>query len=79
MISTVNTANAILSQRHLNPDFHGTKEKDSHATSEGRVDADLLLDLAGSLLAAQAQAGWHELRLKNIGALDLISNGSVRP
>lgn len=39
---------------------------------------ELLLDLAGSLLAAQAQAGWHEVRLRTFGSLDLVANGQVR-
>lgn len=55
--------------------FMELKKKTLTRRARAGVDADLLLDLAGSLLAAQAQAGWHELRLKNIGALDLISNG----
>jgi hypothetical protein len=35
----------------------------------------VLLDLANSLLAAQVQAGWHEVRLRRKGYLDLEGNG----
>lgn len=41
-------------------------------------DAELLLDLAGSLLDAHAQAGWHELRITKAGFLDLARNGETR-
>lgn len=55
--------------------FMELKKKSLTRRARTGVDADLLLDLAGSLLAAQAQAGWHELRIKNAGALDLTSTG----
>lgn len=55
--------------------FMELKKKSLTRRARTGVDADLLLDLAGSLLAAQAQAGWHELRIKKAGALDLSSNG----
>lgn len=40
-------------------------------------DAQVILDLAGSLLAAQAQAGWHEVRLRRHGRLNLERNGAT--
>lgn len=55
--------------------FIELKKKSLTRRARAGVDADLLLDLAGSLLAGQAQAGWHELRLKNVGSLDLVRNG----
>jgi hypothetical protein len=55
--------------------FMELKKKSLTRRARTGVDADLLLDLAGSLLAAQAQAGWHELRIKNAGELDLTFNG----
>ncbi len=55
--------------------FMELKKKTLTRRARAGVDADLLLDLAGSLLAAQAQAGWHELRLTNVGSLDLVRDG----
>jgi len=37
----------------------------------------VLIDLANSVLAAQAQAGWHEVRLRKHNFLDLRANGAV--
>lgn len=39
-------------------------------------DVNLLLDIAGSLLDAQAQAGWHEVRLTQRGEINLFYNGT---
>lgn len=52
------------------------KKKALTRRARAGVDVDLLLDLAGSLLAALAQAGWHELRIKSAGSLELASEGS---
>lgn len=57
--------------------FMELKKKSLTRRAKAGSDADLLLDLAGSLIAAQAQAGWHELRISNYGALDLSKNGKV--
>lgn len=40
-------------------------------------DADLLRDLAESLLDAHVQAGWHEVRIQAAGHLDLRRHGVV--
>jgi hypothetical protein len=51
------------------------KKKPLTRRARAGSDVHLLLDLAGSLLAAQAQAGWHEVRLRRHGHLDLRRNG----
>jgi Holliday junction resolvase-like predicted endonuclease len=51
------------------------KKKPLTRRARAGSDVHLLLDLAGSLLAAQAQAGWHEVRLRRLGYLDLKRNG----
>ncbi|GEB43688.1 hypothetical protein GCM10007872_32310 [Gluconobacter sphaericus NBRC 12467] len=51
------------------------KKKSLTRRARSGSDAHLLLDLAGSLLAAQAQAGWHEVRLSRLGYLDVKRNG----
>ena len=56
--------------------FMELKKKPLTRRARAGVDVDLLLDLAGSLLDAQAQAGWHELRLKKNGSLDLVTDGT---
>lgn len=55
--------------------FMELKKKPLTRRARAGGDAELLLDLAGSLLAAQAQAGWHELRLCQAGSLDLKRGG----
>lgn len=55
--------------------FMELKKKPLTRRARAGHDAELLLDLAGSLLAAQAQAGWHELRLLQAGSLDLTRGG----
>lgn len=55
--------------------FMELKKKSLTRRAKAGSDADLLLDIAGSLLAAQAQAGWHELRIKNEGSLNLVRKG----
>jgi hypothetical protein len=51
--------------------FCEVKKKTLTRRAKAGSDAHLLLDLAGSLLPAQAQAGWHEVRLRRHGHLDL--------
>lgn len=55
--------------------FSEVKKKTLTRRARAGSDAHLLLDLAGSLLAAQAQAGWHEVRLRRDGHLDLERDG----
>lgn len=55
--------------------FFELKKKALTRRSRAGADAHLLLDLAGSLLDAQVQAGWHEVRLRRHGYLDLLCNG----
>ena len=57
--------------------FLELKKKPLTRKARAGGDADLLLDIAGSLLSAQAQAGWHELRLRRAGRLDLRDNGEI--
>ncbi len=56
--------------------FIELKKKALTRKSRAGSDVDLVLDLAGSLLAAQAQCGWHEVRLRATDHLDLDRNGS---
>jgi hypothetical protein len=53
------------------------KKKSLTRRSKAGSDIALLLDLAGSLLDAQAQAGWHEVRLRRDGHLDLDHEGTT--
>ena len=53
------------------------KKKTLTRRARAGSDAELLLDLAGSLLDAQAQAGWHELRITKAGFLDLGEMGKL--
>jgi hypothetical protein len=55
--------------------FSELKKKTLTRRARAGSDAHLMLDLAGSLLAAQAQAGWHEVRIRRSGHLDLKSDG----
>lgn len=57
--------------------FIEVKKKPLTRRARAGSDAHLLLDLAGSLLAAQAQAGWHEVRLRRNGHLDLQRGGTT--
>ncbi|EQD50162.1 hypothetical protein B1B_11332 [mine drainage metagenome] len=52
--------------------FFEVKKKTLTRRAKAASDAHLLLDLAGSMLAAQAQAGWHEVRLRRDNYLDLV-------
>lgn len=58
--------------------FLELKKKTLTRRARAGSDAELLLDLAGSLLDAQAQAGWHELRITKAGFLDLARDGETR-
>lgn len=58
--------------------FIELKKKALTRRARAGSDAHLLLDLAGSLLDAQVQAGWHELRITHAGALNLVRNGQTR-
>jgi hypothetical protein len=58
--------------------FLELKKKTLTRRARAGSDADLLLDLAGSLLDAHAQAGWHELRITKAGFLDLVRDGETR-
>lgn len=51
--------------------FLELKKKALTRRARAGSDVELMLDLAASLLAAQAQAGWHELRIQAAGHLDL--------
>jgi hypothetical protein len=57
--------------------FSEIKKKALTRPARAGSDAHLLLDLAKSLLVAQVQAGWHEVRLRQHGHLDLERNGTV--
>ncbi len=56
--------------------FIELKKKALTRKARAGSDVDLVLDLAGSLLAAQAQCGWHEVRLRAADHIDLNRNGS---
>ncbi len=55
--------------------FAEVKKKTLTRRAKAGSDAHLLLDFAGSLLAAQAQAGWHEVRLRRYNYLNLERAG----
>lgn len=57
--------------------FFEVKKKALTRRSKTGSDADLLLDLAESLLDAHVQAGWHEVRIQAAGHLDLQRHGVV--
>lgn len=57
--------------------FSEVKKKTLTRRAKAGSDTDLLLDLANSLLVAQVQAGWHEVRLRHNGHLDLGRDGIV--
>lgn len=57
--------------------FAEVKKKTLTRRARAGSDADLMLDLANSLLIAQAQAGWHEVRLRHHGYLDLKRDGTT--
>lgn len=51
--------------------FLELKKKPLTRNARSGSDIHLLVDLADSLLASQTQAGWHEVRIKKAGYLDL--------
>lgn len=53
------------------------KKKPLTRRARAGEDARILIDLAKSLLDAQIQAGWHEVRLRRHGFLDLTSEGAT--
>jgi hypothetical protein len=55
--------------------FAEVKKKTLTRRAKAGSDAHLLVDFAGSLLAAQAQAGWHEVRLRHDQFLNLERGG----
>lgn len=55
--------------------FAEIKKKPLTRRAKAGSDANLLLDLAGSLVAALAQSGWHEVRLRQYAHLDLLHEG----
>ncbi|MDO8774820.1 MAG: hypothetical protein Q7K57_40165 [Burkholderiaceae bacterium] len=57
--------------------FSEVKKKTLTRRAKAGSDAHLLVDLANSLLVAQAQAGWHEVRLRHHGHLDLERDGTT--
>jgi hypothetical protein len=57
--------------------FLELKKKTLTRRARAGSDAEILLDLAGSLLDAQAQAGWHEMRITRAGFLDLVRDGEI--
>jgi hypothetical protein len=57
--------------------FFEIKKKPLTRRAQAGSDAYLLLDLANSLLAAQVQAGWHEVLLRRHGFLDLTHEGTT--
>jgi len=63
----VETSEAII--------FLEIKKKPLTRRAQAGSDAHVLLDLANSLLAAQVQAGWHEVRLRKHGFLELDDRG----
>ncbi len=58
--------------------FMELKKKTLTRLARAGSDAELLIDLAESLLKAHAQAGWHELRITNAGFLDLQHDEEAR-
>ncbi|GAA0219013.1 hypothetical protein GCM10009125_04960 [Castellaniella daejeonensis] len=57
--------------------FAEVKKKPLTRKAKAGSDTALMLDLAGSLLAAQAQAGWHEVRFRRDGHLNLDDKGTT--
>ncbi len=57
--------------------FIELKKKALTRRAQAGSNAHALLDLAKSALAAQLQAGWHEVRLRRDGYIDLDENGKI--
>lgn len=56
--------------------FLEIKKKPLTRRARSGSDVHIVIDLAQSLLAAQLQAGWHEIRLRRDGYLDLWHQGN---
>jgi hypothetical protein len=54
--------------------FIEVKKKALTRASRAGSDVSILIDLAGSLMHAQLQAGWHEIRLRRHGEMTLTDN-----
>lgn len=57
--------------------FIEIKKKSLTRSARAGSDAALLLDLAASLVEAQTQAGWHEVVLRQHGALELRESDDI--
>lgn len=57
--------------------FLEIKKKPLTRRARSGSDAHIVIDLAQSLLAAQLQAGWHEVRLRRYGHLELNYQGNT--
>ncbi len=57
--------------------FFEMKKKALTRRAQAGSNAHALLDLAKSALAAQVQAGWHEVRLRRDGYIDLDEDGKI--
>lgn len=57
--------------------FLELKKKPLTRNARSGSDIHLLIDLAGSLLDSQVQAGWHEVRIRKAGYLNLQRNGKT--
>ena len=58
--------------------FSEVKKKSLTRRARAGSDAYLMVDLANSLLFAHAQTGWHEVRLRHHGHLDLNRDGTTK-
>lgn len=56
--------------------FVEIKKKSLTRNARAGIDAYVLLDLANSILDAQVQAGWHEIRLRQNTFIELDDNGN---
>lgn len=57
--------------------FLELKKKPLTRNARSGSDIHLLIDLAGSLLDSQVQAGWHEVHIRKAGYLDLKRDGKT--
>lgn len=58
--------------------FLELKKKPLTRNARSGSDIHLLIDLAGSLLDSQVQSGWHEVRIRKAGYLNLQRNGNTK-
>lgn len=59
--------------------FFELKKQPLTRKAQAGSDTALLIDMAASLLPAQLQAGWHEVRIRRDGYLLLEKDGKTRP